>query len=129
MACFFFNLKNKKNRVNIVPYCHEFIHTFIYLMYSTLLSVERVLEANHPLLLASSSLGFGSVLRSHFSVPKLERFMRVRLVLRRLHLRYLHFPLARLSYLGFFWRLRGFFFFWALVVRLVESLGYGSKRA
>ena len=40
---------------------------------------------------------FGSVLRSHFSVRKLERFMHVRLDLRRLHLHYLPSPLARLS--------------------------------
>ena len=47
--------------------------------------------------------------------------MRVRLVLRRLHLRYLHSPLARLSLLGISWRLLGFLSFcWALVVCLVE---------
>ena len=80
--------------------------------------------ADHPPLLASSSLGFGNVLRSHFSVRKLERFMPVRLVLRRLHLRYLHSPLARLSLLGISWRLRGFLSFcWALVVCLVEFHG------
>ena len=58
--------------------------------------------ADHPPLPASSSLG--SVLLSHFSVRKLERFIRVRLVLRRLHLHYLHSPLARLSQLGISWR-------------------------
>ena len=63
--------------------------------------------ADRPPLLASSSLGFGSVLRSHFSVCKLERFMRVRLVLRRLHLRYLHYRLARLSISWILWRSRG----------------------
>ena len=56
--------------------------------------------ADHPPLLASSSLGFGGVLRSHFNVRKLVRFMRVLLVLRRLHLHCLHSPLARLSQLG-----------------------------
>ena len=74
--------------------------------------------ADHPPLLASSSLGFGSVLQSHFSAHKLERFMRVRLALRRLHLRYLHYPLARLSQLGNSWRLRGllrFFVRWLFV--------------
>ena len=63
--------------------------------------------ADHSFLLASSSLGFGSMLRSHFSVRKLERFLHTRLVLRRLHLWYLHSPLARLSQLGISWRLRG----------------------
>ena len=85
---------------------------------------------DHPHLLASSSLGFGNVLRSHFSVPKLERFMRVRLVLRRLHLRYLQSPLARLSQLGILWRLRGLLRF--CVRRLFvwyRVLWCGSKRA
>ena len=50
--------------------------------------------ADHPLVLASSSLGFGDKLRSHLSVRKLERFMRIRLVLRRSHLCYLHSPLS-----------------------------------
>ena len=56
--------------------------------------------ADHLPLQASSSLGFGTVSRSHFRMRKLERFMRARLVLRPLHLRYLHFPLTRLSQLG-----------------------------
>ena len=80
--------------------------------------------ADHPPLLASSSLGFCIVSRSHFGVRKLERFMRERLVLRRLHLRYLHSPRARLSLLGISWRLRGFLSFcWAPVVCLVEFYG------
>ena len=51
---------------------------------------------------------FGSVLPSHLSVRKLERFTRVRIILRCLHLRYLHSPFARLSVLGIlltpYWR-------------------------
>ena len=65
--------------------------------------------ADRPPLLASSSLSFGNVLRSHFSVRKLERFMRVRLVLRRIHVRYLHSPLARIPQLGISWRSRDLF--------------------
>ena len=56
--------------------------------------------AGHPPLLASSSLGFGSVLRSHFSVRKFKRFMRVRLVLRHPHLWYPHSVRALSSQLG-----------------------------
>ena len=63
--------------------------------------------ADHSPLLASTSIGFGSVLRSHFIVRKLERFVRIRLVLRRLPLRYLHSPLVRLLQVGISWRLRG----------------------
>ena len=62
--------------------------------------------ADHPPPPASSSLGFDSVLRSHFSVRELERFMCVRLVFRRLHLHYLFCPLAQLSQPGISWRLR-----------------------
>ena len=62
---------------------------------------------DHPTLLASSSLRSGSVLRSHFSVRWLERFIRVRLVLRRLHLCYLQSLFAQLSQLGISWRLWG----------------------
>ena len=77
---------------------------------------------HHPPLLASSSLGF--VLWSHFSVRKLKRFLLVQLVLRRLHLCYLHSPLARISLLGISWRLQGLpSFCWALVVCLVEFYG------
>ena len=80
--------------------------------------------ADHSPLLTSLSLGFGSMMRSHFSVHKLEQFMRVRLVLSRLHLRYLHSPLVRLSLLGISWRLWGFLSFcWALVVCFVEFYG------
>ena len=62
---------------------------------------------DYPPLLASSSLGYVNVLRSHLSVHRLERFMGVRLGLWRLHLRYIHYPLARLSQLGISWQLRG----------------------
>ena len=80
--------------------------------------------ADHPPLLASSSLGFASVLRSHFSACKLERFMPVRLLLRNLFFRYLHSPLARLSPLGNSWRLHGLLSFcWGLVVCLVGFHG------